>query len=265
MQTEVLMVGRHLATSAWRDCGQPVMNAFARVYYVTTGAAEVVQAGRRIALRPGYLFLIPGFQPFRYQCPWRMEQYYLHVIVKVFGGVDAPSYLGWPSEIPVAQPADMRQRWQTLVALWRRPVPANLLRLDGQVRELLAEFMPAGDAADGSRKNPRAQAMLRLEPVLAYIETHWAQRLTLDVLARQACLQPHYLSNLFTATFGIPLRRYLIVVRIQRAQAMLLKRSAKLREIAASAGFYDEFHFSRTFKQVTGLSPSDFSAGGPRP
>ena len=51
---------------------------------------------------------------------------------------------------------------------------------------------------------------------------------------------------------------------IDAACAMLQQPGATTRTIAASLGFSDEFHFSRRFKQITGMSPREFRRLLPR-
>lgn len=65
------------------------------------------------------------------------------------------------------------------------------------------------------------------------------------------------LIRLFKENLGIPMRRYLLWVRILEA-AKLLKEGKSLTEAAHSAGFSDSAHFTRTFKENFGFVPSLF-------
>jgi AraC-like DNA-binding protein len=57
---------------------------------------------------------------------------------------------------------------------------------------------------------------------------------------------------------------YRAIRRIDAACAMLQQPGPTMRDIAASLGFSDEFHFSRRFKQITGMSPREFRRLLPR-
>jgi len=62
----------------------------------------------------------------------------------------------------------------------------------------------------------------------------------------------------FTRTVGIPPARYQKQKKIERACASLYQGPFSLKQLASDLGFSDEFHFSKTFKQLVGQSPSAY-------
>lgn len=62
----------------------------------------------------------------------------------------------------------------------------------------------------------------------------------------------------FENAMGVPPGRYAAGYRIERARRLLTLQSLTNAEIALMLGFYDEFHFSKTFSQWTGMSPKQF-------
>jgi AraC-like DNA-binding protein len=62
----------------------------------------------------------------------------------------------------------------------------------------------------------------------------------------------------FTAQAGMSPGRYRAARRMDAACVLLADRALRLRDIADRLGFSDEFHFSRRFKQLAGMSPSQF-------
>ena len=255
LQTEIHTVAKHHCTVKWRDSGFPVRDPFARIYYVLKGEGEVFHHGRKFRLIPGFLYLIPGFCPFRYRCDGIMDQYYVHMTVKAFGGIDAPTYFEWSHESPITEPEKIKEIWRNLFLCWEKQNPRNSLVADGLARQLLAEFVPE---APGEFEEEKLRMLNRFVPVMNYVENHISEKVTLHLLASLVSLQPNYFSNLFMECFGVPPMKYLQQMRIQRAQARLLKRDAKLAQIAEETGFCDVFHFSKTFRKTTGMSPSEF-------
>jgi AraC-like DNA-binding protein len=94
----------------------------------------------------------------------------------------------------------------------------------------------------------------RMNMVREYIDAHFADNLTVDVLARQAGLSRVHLTRAFTKTFGVPPHVYLNMVRLRRAQGALLKGQS-LADAAVAAGFADQSHLNRRFRGSMGLSP----------
>jgi AraC-like DNA-binding protein len=90
------------------------------------------------------------------------------------------------------------------------------------------------------------------------IDAGYARRWTLPKLAAAVFVSPDYLRQLFRQEFGVPPMRYLLTRRIEVARTLLGMSDAPLREIAACCGFDDVFYFSRAFKKVMGLPPSEY-------
>lgn len=109
----------------------------------------------------------------------------------------------------------------------------------------------------GRRRSP-SLAPSRLLRVLDLIEARLADRLTLDDLARAACLSPFHFSRLFRAATGRTPHRFLVEWRIAAAQAMLRERHVALVEVAMDAGFGSQATFTRAFRKITGLTPGQY-------
>jgi AraC family transcriptional regulator len=67
-----------------------------------------------------------------------------------------------------------------------------------------------------------------------------------------------YLSNLFSASEGLTIAKYIILQRIERVKELLVYNELSLSQIADKNGYSSVAHLSAQFKNVTGLTPSEF-------
>src|SRR5262245_6866211 len=82
--------------------------------------------------------------------------------------------------------------------------------------------------------------------------------LSLKTLARIAGLSPSRFMHAFTQSVGVPVRPYILWLRLQRA-ACDLKDGISVTNAAHRAGFADSAHLSRTFRRMLGATPSDLA------
>ena len=91
-----------------------------------------------------------------------------------------------------------------------------------------------------------------------YIEVHHADLHTLDEVSKACHVDAAHLCRLFRRYDHHTPYQYLVRLRMNRAAEMLRTPGILVSEVADGLDFSDPFHFSRTFKRVFGVSPSDF-------
>lgn len=97
----------------------------------------------------------------------------------------------------------------------------------------------------------------RIQTVLTQLKSDLPEDLSVDQLAKSVDLSSHRFMHLFKEQMGLPVRRYILWLRTNRA-VRLLKEGLSLTDAAHSAGFADSAHMSRTFKEMIGIHPSFF-------
>ncbi|MGC5773397.1 AraC family transcriptional regulator [Paenibacillus pabuli] len=95
-----------------------------------------------------------------------------------------------------------------------------------------------------------------VQQTLRYIQKHYREQVTLDVLAEQFNYSSRHLSMQFKRKTGYSPIDYLIQTRLNEARNLLVRSDATLREIAAEVGYSDVYYFSRIFKKHVGISPT---------
>jgi AraC-like DNA-binding protein len=90
-----------------------------------------------------------------------------------------------------------------------------------------------------------------------FLDEHFAERVSLQDLAKLTGLSAFYLHRSFCRKIGMPPHAYQVQARITRALS-LLRRGRSISDAASSVGFVDQSHFSRHFKRSTGVTPGQF-------
>lgn len=97
-----------------------------------------------------------------------------------------------------------------------------------------------------------------LNSALKYIETHYAEKLTLTALADKIYVSQWYLSKLLNKYTDKSFSDLLNQTRINQAKKLLAEPSLKIHEISDMVGFGDVTHFSKIFKKFEGVSPNEY-------
>ena len=94
-----------------------------------------------------------------------------------------------------------------------------------------------------------------------FLENNLEKKFTLGDLARVASYSERRVVQLFRKFLGVSPMAFVRERRIREAQKLLAQGGFSIKEIAARLNFSDAQHFSRVFREVTGITPTDFAAG----
>jgi AraC-like DNA-binding protein len=98
----------------------------------------------------------------------------------------------------------------------------------------------------------------KIAEISNYIETHYAEPLTLTHLSQSFYLSPYYLSRVFKEISGFSFIEYLNHNRIKEAQRLLRESNWKVLRIAESVGYDSIAYFGRVFKETVHMSPLQY-------
>jgi AraC-like DNA-binding protein len=101
-------------------------------------------------------------------------------------------------------------------------------------------------------------AKVKIDTVANYIAINIEKNFTAGELAELVKVTPDYISRLFKKYTGNTLISYINLCKIARAKTYLIENNVAIRKIANTLSFSDEFYFSKVFKKVEGISPSQF-------
>ena len=91
-----------------------------------------------------------------------------------------------------------------------------------------------------------------------YIKVNFSKTITLEDVAREIHVSPQYLSKLFKEETGENFIEYLTGIRIRNAKIMLEGDELSIKEICYSIGYSDPNYFSRIFKKIVGVTPTEY-------
>ncbi len=149
-----------------------------------------------------------------------------------------------------------RAAWLTL-KMYRQALrndAASSLVIEGLALEILAELARV-EARPAEKKPP---GWLNQARELLYARL--GENMSHDELARRVGVHPVYLATVFRRHFRCTIGEYVRRLRIEFAAGQIANSDRSLCEIGLAAGFSDQSHFSKVFKDHTGMTPGIFRA-----
>jgi two-component system response regulator YesN len=136
----------------------------------------------------------------------------------------------------------------------RRSYRESLIMLDG-VGSLLKEEMELSAQQSGQDGE---QILRVIDRAKTWIKERYHQELSMEQAADYVNLNPFYFSKLFKKHVGETFIDYLTRLRINKAKDLISREELSLKEVCYEVGYNDPNYFSRVFKKVTGISPSEY-------
>ena len=168
--------------------------------------------------------------------------------------------------VPARHPAFQRVAQPTTPRMNMRN--HRLLRLEASGNDPLArdELMIAllDDALAPAQKVARASPLRVVDRAKQFLHARVCEPISLSEIAHAVQVSGAYLTEAFTRSEGMPLCRYRMRLRLNRA-LVDLPRCDDITGLALDLGFSSHAHFSNSFKSLFGVSPSAFRAGSGTP
>lgn len=165
----------------------------------------------------------------------------------------------------VFHPGDSSECTSLLDKLYETASSESYIR-DVQLNTILSELIGLLFAETIYEENEKpvststgSTAAINVGEIKSYIDTHYQEPLTLESLADHFHFSKHYIARIFKATFGLSVGSYIQLVRIGKSKELLRFTLLTVEQISYECGYGgDSNYFSRVFKKVEGVSPSDF-------
>jgi AraC family transcriptional regulator, melibiose operon regulatory protein len=265
MPTSLQMFHNHPAIMA-----MPHWHAQVEINYIIRGSVHYRMSDHALRLNAGDMCLFWGGQP--HQMDESSDD-------SIYAGAHLPLVHFFRMRLPDTVPSRLMQG-QTLVtsatdaadaenfARWFRYVrsddPAKgehavselLLRIERVCFEpfqMVPDNMGASASDQSSQQSSRAVARM-----CDFIAANFLHEIDSVDISLSANLHPKYAMSVFKKSTGMTLNSYVSLLRLSYAQAMLLKEEVNVLQVAMESGFGSLSAFNKSFRNIAGMSPSDF-------
>ncbi len=125
------------------------------------------------------------------------------------------------------------------------------------------QMVLAGISKKLSENNPREADSAGTENegfnrLVQYIDEHFEDRISLDMLAKKFGFSKNYICELFSRHYNTSLIRYLTDIRMMKAAEMLKDKKRQIKDISISCGYQNTAYFYRVFKAYYGMTVKEY-------
>ena len=222
------------------------------------------------SLEPGDILLIPPGELHAMQAPPSGSRFIFLLDLELFcqlkSFLPARSLLTKPALLTAASNPGIYERsislFLEIARLYWGDSPSRQLFIYGRMFTFFALFtdnrLPGGGAARPSAFRPADKTGRRMAHLLEYLQTHYADPLTLDEAAERVGVSRYYFTRVFHQYTGQTFGDYLASLRIRAAEDLLRDDAVPVAEIGARCGYASLSAFNRSFRKRKGCSPTAF-------
>lgn len=232
------------------------------IHYILEGKGFYQVDSKTYHLKKGQGFLICPDKITFYQAddidPWKYSWFGFH-------GLKAKSYLrqaGLTEETPIFSYYDdefilncIEQMIET-----KKIEKSREIRLLGLLHLFLSQLIEARDMTDNNNifdKNENRKEFY-VKKAMLYIAMNYSRKITVTEMSSYVGLNRSYLCSVFKEILNTSPQKYLINFMINKSCELLNNPALSIGDISRSMGYEDSFHFSKLFKKVKGISPSQY-------
>lgn len=226
-------------------------------FYVKEGSGVLDYGGREYIVKAGDCVFINCKNPYSHRTSedlWTLE--WIH-----FNGESVlPIYLKYVERggQPVFHPEEgmmPKDIWQTLNVIARSSDYIRDIKINEKLSCLITFLMSFSWNPEIVPPSSHTTTFVNLKD---YLDTHYQEKISLDMLADMFLINKYTLSRGFKEQFGTSIINYLLVTRITHAKQLLRFTDETVEEIGNKCGITPLYYFSRIFKQIEGISPLEY-------
>lgn len=122
-------------------------------------------------------------------------------------------------------------------------------------------LLPISETEDKDEKLEMIKNQVLVEHIRTYLETHYMEDICLQDAAKQLHYSDAYFCKFFKQNFEKSFIMYLSELRIEKAKELLADITVNVKDIGQRVGYRDSSYFTKVFKRITGVTPSEYRYG----
>lgn len=228
-----------------------------KFYFIWDGEGLIKIGDEEFLPTKGQIILMPAgvLQSYSAINKNTFKKYWCHFTAKI-GDINIFDFMEVPYIVNVTDIDKLKKLFEELIALQENQKMFTLLKEKAILLEIIAYYLE--EAKVENFKLSKFSSIEKLNSVLKYVQDNISENITVETLANSVHFHPNYFTNIFKKYMGIPPSQYINKIRIERAKYLLKTTDLQINEIAVKTGFCDVYYFSKSFKNYSGYSPSDF-------
>lgn len=231
------------------------MQSFFSIHIVFNGSGIYKYDNKVFKINAGQIFFVPPGLECTYH--YDNEESKWDYATFEFTGACAKKYIeimGMSSDNPIVECKEFDKTFLTLKALFDNYKETKKVKY----YDVLTVFY---QIISNNMRKSNTKPLSLSKTVEQYINHNYKQPwLTVENISELYNVNPSYLSRIFKKDVGMPIKSYIIKLRIAEACAMLRDTVITIKEVAFAVGFTDEVHFYKTFKKHMGYTPKQHRA-----
>ncbi len=231
--------------------------------FISEASGHIVIGGNRYPIKKGMLLYIPPGVEHTIEARLQNPEQYMTVHFSASRMIldsdgkwryqENIQTLHQPSAQELKDYIPFKELFEKLVETWIEKAPSYEFVAGTYLRQLLIWI------SQNNRKQDKNYAVsLKIDQVIEYMRQNINRKITLEELSGIARLSTFYLSRTFKEATEYPIIMYFNKMKIDKAKELLIEGNKKVKEVAYELGYSNEFYFSRIFKRIEGLSPTEF-------
>lgn len=167
----------------------------------------------------------------------------------------------YPGILPLSTSIELNDYYQIessfseLVKTWYSKIPGYEFLSKTDFQRLLIVIYYSS-----KRHKKNSEHSVKVEKIITYMNKNIDKKLGLLDFSEYVQLSQFHMSRIFKNATGYSVIRFFNKLKMDKAKELLIEGENKIKEISTFLGFTDEFYFSRIFKKIEGISPSEYSS-----